>query len=91
MTGDGIQLTAREGAFRDRMVRSRNLFLAFSIAGVMVGVGIAVHAAIAGSLPAPRLVILTLVLLLARSHLRQYRSATVLWKISPRPIRRDPP
>ena len=64
------------------MIRRRNLFLLFSILGVMVGVGIGVHAAIIGSLTTPRFVILILVLLLARSHLRQYRSATVLWKIS---------
>ena len=85
----GSPLTDGEDAFRRRIVARRKLYLIFSLSGVAVGLALAIHATIAGAWTASRFVILILVLLLSRSHLRQYRTATVLTKLSGGESRQD--
>ncbi len=84
MPPDDHDLTPRQEAFRDRMIRMRRAFFWFSMAGVVVGGAVAVHLAVdlarTGEFSRPRALILILVLLLARSHLRQHRSSTVIEK-----------
>lgn len=77
-------LTEREEAFRKRILGRRRLFLTFSILGSLIGLGVLAHALLTDTLTAQRGVLVILVLLLSRSHLRQYRSATILWKMDDR-------
>jgi hypothetical protein len=81
-------LTATERAFVARALRRRTLFLALSILGVMISLGLAVYytwrklhdpAFAVGA----RMVIVVLVLLNSRQNLRQYRFAGILEKLEP--------
>ena len=84
----GADLTGTERAFVARAVRRRRLFLALSVLGLVVAVGLGVYytwrklhdpAYAVG----PRLVIVVLILLNSRQNLRQYRFAGILQKLEP--------
>jgi len=81
-------LTESERAFVARALRRRRLFLALSVVGVLVAVGLGVYytwrklhdpAFAVGA----RMVIVVLVLLNSRQNLRQYRFAGILAKLEP--------
>ena len=84
----GADLTETERAFVARALRRRRLFLALSVIGVIIAVGLAVYYTWrklhdpAFTLGA-RMVIVVLVLLNARQNLRQYRFAGILEKLQP--------
>ena len=73
-----------ERRFVERCIRRRRLFGVLSALGVVVGVGLGLYYAFGGaSDPALlRAVVVILVLLNARSNLRQYRYATVLKQLT---------
>jgi len=82
------ELDAAESAFARRALRRRPLFLALSIAGIAVALGLSSYYAWRRAHDpqfalAARAVIVVLVLLNARQNLRQYRYATVLGKVLP--------
>ncbi len=77
-------LTDGEKAFLLRIAGRKNLFLTFSVLSVVVAVSFLLyHALIARDLTSPRAVIVLLLLLSGRSHLRQYRSAGIIGKLKP--------
>ena len=77
-----MQLTDPEKSFLDRIIRRKKLFLKFSLVGVVVSVAYFIyHAVIAQDLTVLRSVVVILLLLSARSHLRQYRSAVIMDKL----------
>jgi len=82
-------LTASERAFVARALRRRRVFLALSVVGVVIAVGLALYYAWrklhdpAFAMGA-RMVIVVLVLLNSRQNLRQYRFAGILAKLEPR-------
>lgn len=76
-------LTGADEAFAARLVRRRKLFLGLAVAGVVVGLGLAVlygcwYALGRPFAIGPRAVIVVLVLLNARQNLRQYRASRVV-------------
>ena len=84
----GADLTGTERAFVARALRRRRLFLALSVFGLVVAVGLGVYytwrklhdpAFEVGA----RMVIIVLVLLNSRQNLRQYRFAGILEKLEP--------
>ena len=84
----GADLTGTERAFVARALRRRRLFLALSVFGLVVAVGLGVYytwrklhdpAFEVGA----RMVIIVLVLLNSRQNLRQYRFAGILKKLEP--------
>ena len=84
----GADLTGTERAFVARALRRRRLFLALSVFGLAVAVGLGVYytwrklhdpAFEVGA----RMVIIVLVLLNSRQNLRQYRFAGILKKLEP--------
>ena len=84
----GEDLTATERAFVARALRRRRLFLALSLFGLVVAVGLGVYytwrklhdpAFAVGA----RMVIVVLILLNSRQNLRQYRFAGILEKLEP--------
>jgi hypothetical protein len=80
--GDGMQLTGKERLFMERTARRKNLFLAFSILSVTAAaLFLLYHGLIVKDLNALRLVIVLLLMLSGRSHLRQYRSALIFNKL----------
>jgi hypothetical protein len=80
-------LTGTERAFVARAVRRRRLFLALSLFGVVLAVGLGGYYAWRklhdpGFALGARLVIVVLVLLNSRQNLRQYRFAGILEKLA---------
>ena len=84
----GADLTGTERAFVARALRRRRLFIAHSVFGLAVAVGLGVYytwrklhdpAFEVGA----RMVIIVLVLLNSRQNLRQYRFAGILEKLEP--------
>jgi hypothetical protein len=79
-------LTASEAAFVARAIRRHKLFLALSVAGVVIAVCLSVYYAWR-KLHDPafeigaRMVIVLLILLNSRQNLRQYRFAGILTKM----------
>ncbi len=63
-----------------RMLRRERLFKVFSVAHILVGAGLAGTFSWAGTWNGTRAVLLVLILLGARAHLRQLRSARLLRK-----------
>ncbi len=79
-------LTLSETAFLTRAARRKKLFLASSIATVVVAASFFVyHGLISQDINGPRFVIILLLLLSGRSYLRLYRSAVIFGKLVPRP------
>jgi hypothetical protein len=79
------ELTDKEKSFFMRSVRRKNLFLTFSILSVVVALFFLVyHGLIIKDLNALRLVVVLLLLLSGRSHLRQYKSALIFSKLKSR-------
>ncbi len=79
------ELTDKEKSFFMRSVRRKNLFLTFSILSVVAALFFLVyHGLISRDLNALRLVVVLLLLLSGRSHLRQYRSALIFSKLKAR-------
>jgi hypothetical protein len=83
-------LTAAELRFAERVVRRQRVFLALSVASVVVAAGLAAYYAYRKVAdPAfpigPRAVIVLLILLNARMNLRQYRYAGVLRQLMQAP------
>lgn len=79
-------LTQAERSFVARAVRRGRLFLALSIAGLVIAAGLAVYYTTRKLLDpsftiGARVVILVLILLNSRQNLRQYRFARILEKI----------
>ena len=84
-TGEETTLAVAQVRFVQRALRRKQLFLALSVIGVVVGVGLAVlYTVLRVRNPhfeiGARAVIVVLVLLNARQNLRQYRYAEVLEK-----------
>lgn len=82
-------MTDAESRFAARALRRKRLFLALSIAGVVIAAGLTTYyIARAASDPAfpigPRAVIVVLILLNARQNLRQYRFAGILEQVLPK-------
>lgn len=79
------ELTDKEKSFFMRSVRRKNLFLTFSILSVVVALFFLVyHGLIIKDLNALRSVVVLLLLLSGRSHLRQYKSALIFSKLKSR-------
>lgn len=77
-----MQLTGKERLFMERTARRKNLFLAFSILSTAVAAFLLLyHGLVTKDLNALRFVIVLLLLLAGRAHLRQYRSAIILNKL----------
>jgi hypothetical protein len=82
-------MTDAESRFAARALRRKGLFLALSIAGVVIAAGLSAYyiarAATDPEFPiGPRAVIIVLILLNARQNLRQYRFAGILEQVLPR-------
>lgn len=77
-----MQLTGKERLFMERTARRKNLFLAFSLLSTAAAAFLLLyHGLVAKDLDALRFVIIILLLLVGRAHLRQYRSAIILNKL----------
>lgn len=76
-------LEVAERHFVERSIRRRRIFGALSVLGVVVGVGLGLYYGLGGvSDPGVlQAVVVILVLLNARSNLRQYRYASALEKL----------
>lgn len=75
-------LTERERLFVDRVIKRKNLSLVFSLLSVIIAaIFLIYHLLILHDLNALRFVIVVLLLLSGRSHLRQYRSAVIFNKL----------
>ena len=76
-----MDLTKSEQAFLNRIAGRKKLFLIFSIASVVIALlDLAYHGLVKHDLDPPRLVLVLMILLMGRSHMRQYRSAMLLDK-----------
>lgn len=79
------ELTDKEKSFLRRTAKRKNLFLAFSVLSVVVAaVFLVYHGLIIRDLNALRFVLVILLLLSGRSHLRQYKSALIFSKLKSR-------
>jgi len=77
-----MELNNKEQFFLDRVVRRKNLYLVFSLSsGVIAAFLLVYHGLIMHDLNVERFVIILLLLLTGRAHLRQYRSAVILHKL----------
>lgn len=77
-----MQLTDKEKSLLDRIARQKNLYLAFSFMSVGIAALLIVyHGVFKHDINAINFVLIILVLLAGRSHLRQYRSAVILHKL----------
>ncbi len=76
-----IELNDREKSLLDRIAGQKKLFLIFSIVSVVIALSLGVYyGLIAKNINSTRFVLILLILLAGRSHLRQYRSAVLLHK-----------
>lgn len=77
-----MELTDKEKLFLVRVARRKNMYLIVSLLSVIIAVFLLVyHGLIKGDINALRFVIIILILLAGRAHLRQYRSAVILHKL----------
>jgi hypothetical protein len=77
-----VELSDREKSLMNRIARQKNLYLVFSILSVVIAVALLIYyVLIAKNITSLRFVIVVLILLAGRSHLRQYRSAVILHKV----------
>jgi hypothetical protein len=77
-----MELSEKEKNLLDRIAQQKNLYLTFSIVNVAVAVLLVVYyGLITNSFSSIKFVLIILILLGGRSHLRQYRSAVLLGKL----------
>lgn len=77
-----MELTAKEKNLLNRISRQKNLYLTFSIVNVAVAVLLVVYyGLVTQDISSIRIVLVILILLAGRAHLRQYRSAVLLGKL----------
>ncbi len=77
-----MELTAKEKNLLNRISRQKNLYLIFSIVNVAVAVLLVVYyGLVTQDISSIRIVLVILILLAGRAHLRQYRSAVLLGKL----------
>lgn len=77
-----MELTAKEKNLLNRISRQKNLYLTFSIVNVAVAVSLVVYyGLVTQDISSIRIVLVILILLAGRAHLRQYRSAVLLGKL----------
>ncbi len=77
-----MTLNTRETKLLNRIAGQKNIFLVFSIINVVVAVYLTIHyGLLADNFKSIHFVLIMLVLLGGRSHLRQYRSALLLHKL----------
>jgi formate-dependent nitrite reductase membrane component NrfD len=85
-----MELTDKEKSLLNRIAKQKNLFLAFSIINVVVAVFLCIYyGLVIRNFDGIRFVLIILILLSGRSHLRQYRSALLLQKLKIRFERKD--
>jgi hypothetical protein len=82
-------VTDTESRFAARALRRKRLFLALSIAGLVIAAGLSAYYIVRVAIDptfaiGPRAVIVVLILLNARQNLRQYRFAGILEQVLPR-------
>jgi hypothetical protein len=77
-----MELTDKERSLLDRIARQKKLYLAFSIMSVVIAVLLLVYyGLLIKNINSMNFVVIILVLLGGRAHLRQYRSAVLLHKL----------
>ncbi len=77
-----MELSDKDKLLIDRMSRQKGLFLTFSIVSVVIAVSLlAYYGLILRNMSSLRLVLIVLVFLAGRSHLRQYRTAVIFYKL----------
>jgi hypothetical protein len=77
-------LSDKEKMFLGNIARRKNLYLTFSIISVLVAVMLLVyHGLIMREMNSIRVLLIILILLTGKAHLRQYRSAVILFKLKP--------
>jgi hypothetical protein len=77
-----MELSEKEKNLLDRIAQQKNLYLTFSIVNVAVAVLLVVYyGLITNSFSSIKFVLIILILLGGRAHLRQYRSAVLLGKL----------
>jgi uncharacterized membrane protein len=77
-----MELTDKEKSLLDRIARQKNLYLAFSFISVVIAVILLVYyGLLIKNINGLNFVVIILVLLAGRAHLRQYRSAVLLHKL----------
>lgn len=82
---DGV-LTEQEKSFFHRVAKRKTLFLASSIATVVVAASILVyHGLVAHDMNGLRFAVVIILLLSGRAYLRLYKSAVIFSKLKPRP------
>lgn len=82
---DGV-LTKQEKTFFLRVAKRKMLFLASSIATVVVAASILVyHGLVAHDMNGLRFAVVIILLLSGRAYLRLYKSAVIFSKLKPRP------
>lgn len=83
---DGV-LTEQEKTFLHRAAKRKKLFLASSIATVVVALSFLVyHVLIARDMNGLRFAVIIILLLSGRSYLRLYKSAVIFSKLKPGPV-----
>ncbi len=82
-----MELSNKEKLFLERLARRRDLYLLFSLLSVGIAAFLLVyHGLIQQDLNGLRFVIIVLLSLAGRAHLRQYRSAVIFHKLILRPF-----
>jgi hypothetical protein len=77
-----MKLTDKEKTLLDRIARQKNLYLALSLMSVVIAVVLLMyHVLLIKNINTINFVVIILVLLAGRAHLRQYRSAVLLHKL----------
>ena len=77
-----MELSNKEKLFLDRLAKRRNLYLLFSLLSAGIAAFLLVyHGLIQQDLNGLRFVIILLLSLAGRAHLRQYRSAVIFHKL----------
>lgn len=79
-----MELSDKEQLFLARVARWKNLYLIFSILSVIIAAFLFVyHGLFMKDISVLRFIIIILLLLAGRAHLRQYRSAIIFHKLKP--------
>ena len=80
--GESLALSDLELVHLGRMLHREQIFRVFLVSGILVAAGLGAYFSWAGSWSGTRVVILLLILLGARAHLRHLRSARLLRKLA---------